>query len=84
MAELSLDQEQEIVEALVALGWKKDPTGESCAVIMRILNCSDDEATASLEHLYIKRGLIRQVSSSGEELDSWRPKPLGRWRWIAT
>ena len=84
MAQLSPDQEQKIIEALIALGWKKDPEGESYAVIMRILNCSGDEAKATLEYLHIKRGLIRRVSSSGEELDSWRPKPLGRWRWIAT
>ena len=84
MAELSPGQEQEIVEALIALGWKKDPEGESYAVIMRMLNCPDDEAEATLEYLYIRRGLIRQVSSSGEQLDSWRPKALRRWRWIAT
>jgi hypothetical protein len=84
MAELSPDQEQKIIEALIALGWKKDPEGESYAVIMRILNCSGDEAKATLEYLYIKRGLIRQVNSRGEELDSGRPKPSGRWRWIAT
>ena len=84
MVQLSPDQEQKIIEALIALGWKKDPEGESYAVIMRILNCSGYEAKATLEYLHIKRGLIRQVNSSGEELASWRPKPLGRWRWIAT
>ncbi len=84
MAELSPVQEQEILEALIALGWTKDPEGESCAVIIRMLNCSGDEAKATLEYLYIRRGLIRQVSSSGEQPDSWRPKPLGQWRWIAT
>ena len=84
MAELAPYQEQKIIEALIALGWKKDPEGESYAVIMRILNCSSGEAKATLEYLYIKRVLIRRVNSSGEELDPWRPKPLGRWRWIAT
>jgi hypothetical protein len=84
MAELSTDQEQKLIEALIALGWKKDPERESYAIIVRILNCSGDEAKATLEYLYIKRGLIRRVSSSGEDLDSWRPKPLVRWRWIAT
>ena len=84
MAELSANQEQKIIEALIALGWKKDPEKESYAVIMRILNCSADQAKATLEYLYINRGLIKQVNSRGEELGSWRPKPLGRWRWIAT
>jgi hypothetical protein len=84
MAELLPSQEQEIIEALIALGWKKDPARESCAVIMRILNCSDDEAKITLERLYVKRGLIRPVSSSVEDLDSFRPKPVDRWRWIAT
>ena len=84
MALLSPDHEQEIIGALIALGWKRDPEGESYAVIMRMLNCSGDEAETILEYLYIRRGLIRQVSSSGEQIDSWRPKPLGRWRWIAT
>ena len=84
MAELSTDQEQKIIEALIALGWKKDPERESYAIIVRILNCSGGEAKAILEYLYIKRGLIRQVNSRGEELASWRSKPLGRWRWIAT
>jgi hypothetical protein len=51
---------------------------------MRILNCSGDEAKITLEYLHIKRGLIRQVNSSGEEIDSWKPKPVDRWRWIAT
>ena len=84
MAQLSPDQEQQIIGALIALGWKRDPEGESYAVIMRILDCSGDEAKATLEYLHIKRGLIRQVTSSGEELDSWKPKPVDRWRWIAT
>ena len=84
MALLSPDHEQEIIGALIALGWKRDPEGESYAVIMRILNCSGDEAKATLEYLHIKRGLIRQVNSRGEELAPWRSKPLGRWRWIAT
>ena len=84
MALLSPDHEQEIIGALIALGWKRDPEGESYAVIMRILNCSGDEAKATLEYLHIKRGLIRQVNSSGEELHSWKPEPVDRWRWIAT
>ena len=84
MALLSPDHEQEIIGALIALGWKRDPEGESYAVIMRILNCSGDEAKAALEYLHIKRGLIKQVNSSGEELHSWKPKPVDRWRWIAS
>ena len=83
MALLSPDHEQEIIGALIALGWKRDPEGESYAAIIRILNCSCDEAKATLEYLHIKRRLIKQVNSSGKELDSWKPKPVDRWRWIA-
>jgi hypothetical protein len=74
MAELS-----DVIEALIALGWRKDLDRESYMVIMQMLNCS-----TILERLDIQRGLIRQVSSNVEEFDAFRPKPLGRWRWIAT
>jgi hypothetical protein len=79
MAELS-----DVIEALIALGWKKDLDRESYTVIMQMLNCSADEAKTTLEQLYVKRGLLRQVSSNAEELDAFRPKPLDRCRWIAT
>jgi hypothetical protein len=79
MAELS-----DVIEALIALGWRKDLDRESYMVIMQMLNCSADEAKATLRQLDIQRGLIRQVSSNVEEFDAFRPKPLGRWRWIAT
>ena len=73
-----------VIEALIALGWRKDLDGDSYRVIMQTLNCSADEAKTTLEQLYVKRGLLRQVSSNAEELDAFRPKPVDRWRWIAT
>jgi len=73
-----------VIEALIALGWRKDLDRESYTVIMQILTCSADEAKTTLEHLYVKRGLIRQVSSNAEELDAFRTKPVARLRWIAT
>jgi hypothetical protein len=79
MAELS-----NVIEALIALGWRKDLDGDSCTLMMQTLDCSADEAKVVLENLYVKRGLIRPVSSSVEELDSFRPKPVNRRRWIAT
>ena len=78
MAELS-----DVIEALIGLGWRKDLDRESHTVIMQMLNCSAVEAKTTLEQLYVKRGLIRQVSSNAEELDAFRPKPVDRWRWIA-
>jgi hypothetical protein len=78
MADLS-----DVIEALIGLGWRKDLDRESYSVIMQMLNCSADEAKTTLEQLYVKRGLLRQVSSNAEELDAFRPKPVGRWRWIA-
>jgi hypothetical protein len=83
MAGLSADQEPKLVEALIALGWRNRLEAESCTAIMQILNCSSDDAKEIIEQLYIKRGLIRQVSSIGEELDSVRSRPRGRCRWIA-
>jgi hypothetical protein len=78
MAELS-----DVIEALIGLGWRKDLDRESHTVIMQMLNCSAVEAKTTLEQLYVKRGLIRQVSSNAEELDVFSPKPVDRWRWIA-
>ena len=73
-----------VIEALIALSWRKDLDGDSYTVIMQTLNCSSDEAKVTLEHLYVKRGLIRPVSSRVEDLGSFKPKPVDRWRWIAT
>ena len=84
MPGLSPDLEQQLIEALVGLGWKKDIEGESSAAIVQVLNCSDAEAKAMLDYIYLGRGLIRQVSSRAEEFDAYRPKSARRWKWLAT
>jgi hypothetical protein len=84
VVELSLDQESQLIEALIALGWRKRLEGESCAAITQLLNCSDDKAKTIIEYLYIRCGLLRQVSSIGEDPDSPGPRAKAQWRWIAT
>jgi hypothetical protein len=84
MPELTREQEQKIVEALIALDWTEDQDADSRAVITQLLNCSADEAKATLEYIYVERKLIKAISSSTGELDARKPMPVGRWKWLAT
>jgi hypothetical protein len=84
VAQLSIHQETNLVEALVFIGWKKNLDTESYAVIEQLLNCSTDEAKEILDYIYLKRGLIRQVSRSAEELIASQSKSPRQWKWRAT
>ena len=84
VAGLSIYAERKLIDALVSIGWKRHLDAESCAAIVQALDCSDAEAKAMLDYLYLERGLIRQVSSRAEQFDEYRPKSALRWRWIAT
>ena len=52
MPPLSRDQEQQLVEALVALDWMRNHDRQSCAVISKHLGCTMAEAIDVLRYLY--------------------------------
>jgi hypothetical protein len=84
MAGLPPLQEQKLIDALVGLGWKKDIEGASSAAIVQALDCSDAEAKAMLDYIYLERGLIRQVNSMSEGFEAYSHKSVHQWRWLAT
>jgi hypothetical protein len=80
MAELSQQEEQELIEALVAIDWTWDIDGESLQVIRERCRCSLNEARGIMEDLY-GRNLIRYDSDKSGELPAGVPTPTSFWKW---
>lgn len=83
MAELSREQEQEIIKALIdpGLPWMADLFRSSHEIICGLRNCSIDEAREILDKIYDHDKAIEAVSESvGLHLAN---VPIrSRWRWI--
>ena len=63
MAELSQQEEQELIEALMAIDWTLEIDDESLQIIRKRCRCSLTEAKGIIENFY-GRNLIRYHSVS--------------------
>jgi hypothetical protein len=81
MPPLSRQQQQQIVDALISLGWMRNQDRKSCELIREQLECSMEDAMEVLQYLHLKRNLIRAIDRSDEEL---LPGVLAQrygWKW---
>jgi hypothetical protein len=81
---VSPEQEQQVCDSLVNLGWMKNDHAlhaEGVRVIRELLLCSVDEAKAVLHDLR-SRKLIDVTVTSSAELDAGTPIPVAQLRWV--
>jgi hypothetical protein len=80
---MSPDQEAQVCDALVNLGWLENDHAlhaEGVRAIRQALGCSMDDAKAVLHDLR-SRKLIEITITPGGELDARKPMPLAKFRW---
>ena len=83
MPTLSPDQEQQVADALVAIGEMETAESlkmEAITTVERVLSCSHDEAQEVIDDLQERR-LVEMNITLGGQLDARRPMPIARWRW---
>jgi len=80
---MSPDQEEQVCDALVNLGWLENDHALHAAairVIQDLLGCSTDHAKAVLYDLRTRK-LIETTITLGGELDTRKPVPVAKMRW---
>ena len=78
------DQEQQVCDALVNLGWLENDHAlhaEGVHAIRGVLGCSTDEAKAVLGDLRTRK-LIDLTITPGGVLDARKPMPVAKLRWV--
>ena len=80
---MSPDQEEQVCDVLVNLGWLENDHAlhaEGVRVIRQVLGCSMDDAKAVLHDLR-SRKLIDITITPGGELDTRKLMPVAKFRW---
>ena len=83
MPKLTPDQEKQICEILIKLGWLETEHAlhaEGVRAIGGALHCSIEDAKAILGDLRA-RNLIALEITPGGQLDARKPMPVAQWRW---
>jgi hypothetical protein len=83
LASMSPDQEEQVCDALVNLGWLENDHAlhaEGVHAVRGVLHCSIDEAKAVLGDLR-SRKLIDITITPGGALDARKPMPVAQVRW---
>jgi hypothetical protein len=81
--ELTPDQERELVDALKGLGWHLRLDGISVGTVLAICpDINSDEMAEEILNDLVQRGLVSQEIEHGTQLDTSKPMPLARSRWI--
>ena len=78
------EQEQQVCDALVNLGWLENDHAlhaEGIRAISELLVCSTDDAKAVLHDLRARK-VIDVTTTPGRELDTGKPMPLAQLRWV--
>jgi len=81
---VSPEQERQVCDSLVNLGWLENDHAlhaEGVRVVRELLVCSADDAKAVLRDLR-SRKLIDVTITPGGELDTRKPMPAARLRWV--
>jgi hypothetical protein len=81
---VSPEQEQQVCDALVNLGWLENDHAlhaEGVRVIREVLVCSTDDAKAVLHDLR-SRKVMDVANRPGGELDTRKPMSVTQLRWI--
>jgi hypothetical protein len=84
MPNLALDQENQVCEGLIKLGWLETEQAlhiEGVRAVRDVLQCSTDDAKAILGDLRSRKLVDLEITPDGH-LDARRPTPPAQWRWI--
>ena len=84
MPKLTPDQEEQVCEVLIKLGWMETEHalhGEGVRAIRDALQCSTEDAKAVLGNLRVRKLVDLEITPGGQ-LDAQRPMPVAQWRWI--
>jgi hypothetical protein len=84
MPDLTPEQQKQIVDALIALGWIRPPSAldpRSAQIINEYIGCSTEEAKIILQQLQVD-GVIASVSESGGSPAASRTLDSYGWRWV--
>ena len=84
MSKLNPDQENQICEALVKLGWLETEFAlhsEGVRAIQDQLQCSTQDAKSILGDLRARK-LVGLEITPGGQFDARKPMPVTQWRWI--
>ena len=81
---MSPEQEEQVCDALVNLGWLENDHAlhaEGVHAIRGVLGCSTDEAKAVLGDLRTRKRIDLTIAQDGE-LDVRKPMPVAKFRWM--
>jgi hypothetical protein len=84
MLQLTPDQEKQICETLIELGWLETEHalhGEGVRAIQSVLQASSEDAIAILRDLRARK-LIELEITPGGQWDARKPMPVTQWRWL--
>jgi hypothetical protein len=84
MPRLITDQEKQVCEVLIKLGWMETVHAlhsEGVRAIGDALQCSTEDAKTILGDLRARK-LIDLEMTPGGQLDAREPMPVAQWRWI--
>jgi hypothetical protein len=84
MPKLTPDQEKQVCQALMKLGWLETEHalhGEGVRAVRDVLQCSPEDAKTILGDLRA-RNLVDLEITPGGQLDARKPMPIAQWRWI--
>jgi hypothetical protein len=84
MSKLTPDQEKQVCEVLIKLGWLETEHalhGEGVRAIRDVLQCSTEDAKVILGDLRSRKLVDLEITASGQ-LDTRKPMPVAQWRWI--
>jgi hypothetical protein len=84
MPELTLDQEEQVCEALIRLGWLETEHAlhsEGVRAVRDVLQCSTENAKTILGDLRTRKLVDLEVTPD-RQLDVRKPVPLAQFRWI--
>ena len=84
MPKLTPDQEKQVCEVLINLGWLETEQalhGEGARAIRELFQCPIEEAKTILGDLRARK-LVGLEITPGGQLDPRKPMPVAQWRWI--
>ena len=84
MPKLTPDEEKQVCETLIKLGWLETEHalhGEGVRAIRDVLQCSTEDAKTVLGDLRARKLVDLEITPGGE-LDARKPMPVAQWRWI--
>ena len=83
MLKLTTDQELQVCDALIKLGWLETELAlhsEGVRAVRDALQCSIEDAKTILGDLRARK-LIELEITPGGQLDPRKPMPVAQWRW---